>query len=359
MYKPTPAPDPQRLDRPSDDASRAVDARRAEPHPVGIEPQRMERDPVGERAVPLRALYGIQTARALDTFQISSVRVHRGPDHRLRRNQEGGGAGQRRRRRARRPPRPGHRPRRRRSDRRTVARAFSTRRVPGRGRHVDQHERQRGDRQPGPRTARPRPWRLRQLHPNDHVNRSQSTNDTMPTAMRIAALRLLGELVDRGRRAGRGLRGQGGRVGRGAQGRPHAPARRDADDAGPGVRRPTPPTSGAPAIGCGPQESTLAEVPLGGTAIGTGINTPTGFAALAVAHLGAITGLPLREAPDRIASQQSLGDFVALSGALRGLAVELARSPTTCGCSAPGRTPASTRSSCRRCSPARRSCRAR
>ena len=66
-------------------------------------------------------------------------------------------------------------------------------------------------------------------------------------------------------------------------------------------------------------------MPLGGTAIGTGINTAPGFAGLAVGHLAAITGLPLREAPDRIASQQSLGDFVALSGALRGLAVELSK----------------------------------
>ena len=35
-----------------------------------VEPQRVERDPIGEREVPLRALYGIQTARALETFQI-------------------------------------------------------------------------------------------------------------------------------------------------------------------------------------------------------------------------------------------------------------------------------------------------
>jgi len=66
-------------------------------------------------------------------------------------------------------------------------------------------------------------------------------------------------------------------------------------------------------------------VPLGGTAIGTGINAAPGFAAAAVGHLAALTGLPLREAPDRIASQQSMGDFVALSGGLRGLAVELGK----------------------------------
>jgi aspartate ammonia-lyase len=43
-----------------------------------VEPQRVERDPIGEFEVPLRALYGIQTARALETFQISSHRLHPG-----------------------------------------------------------------------------------------------------------------------------------------------------------------------------------------------------------------------------------------------------------------------------------------
>ncbi|HWJ54921.1 MAG TPA: hypothetical protein VNR90_01870, partial [Vicinamibacterales bacterium] len=43
-----------------------------------VDPQRVERDPIGEFQVPLRALYGIQTARALATFRISSHRAHPG-----------------------------------------------------------------------------------------------------------------------------------------------------------------------------------------------------------------------------------------------------------------------------------------
>jgi aspartate ammonia-lyase len=72
-------------------------------------------------------------------------------------------------------------------------------------------------------------------------------------------------------------------------------------------------------------EDGLLDVPLGGTAIGTGVNTPPGFGALAVRRLAEVTALPLREATDRVASQQSLGDFVALSGTVRGLAVELSK----------------------------------
>jgi aspartate ammonia-lyase len=163
-----------------------------------------------------------------------------------------------------------------------------------------------------------------QLHPNDHVNRSQSTNDTMPTAMRVAAMRLAGSLstaVDHlgaafeakavewaeVRKAGRTHLHDATPMTLGQECAAYAANIRRAGDR---VRS---------------HEAWLAEVPLGGTAIGTGINTPPGFATLAVAHLGAITGLPLREASDRVASQQSLGDFVALSGAVRGLAVELGK----------------------------------
>ena len=163
-----------------------------------------------------------------------------------------------------------------------------------------------------------------QLHPNDHVNRSQSTNDTMPTAIRVASLRLLGSLlaaVDGLVAAFEAKAAEWAEVRK--AGRTH-------------LHDATPMTLGQEFAGYAANvrraaervraiEAPLAEVPLGGTAIGTGINTAPGFAGLAVGQLAAITGLPLREAPDRIASQQSLGDFVALSGALRGLAVELSK----------------------------------
>jgi aspartate ammonia-lyase len=58
---------------------------------------------------------------------------------------------------------------------------------------------------------------------------------------------------------------------------------------------------------------------------GTGTNTKRGYARLAVRRLAAITSLKLRASKERVALQQSLGDFLALSAALRGLAVELSK----------------------------------
>ncbi|MBI1759852.1 MAG: aspartate ammonia-lyase [Acidobacteria bacterium] len=161
-----------------------------------------------------------------------------------------------------------------------------------------------------------------QLHPNDHVNQSQSTNDVMPTAMRIAALRLLHELAPV--LAGlsesfdtKALEFSGVTK----SGRTH-------------LHDATPMTLGQEFAGYAENlaralrrlqvvEDSLLEVPLGGTAIGTGINTHADYARLAVTCLSRITGLALREAPNRIQSQHSLGDFLALSAALRGYAVEL------------------------------------
>jgi aspartate ammonia-lyase len=285
---------------------------------------RVERDPIGEREVPLTALYGIQTARALDTFQISRARVHPGlitayaeiKKAAALANMAAGAL----------------------DDRRGTAIVRAADEViggqwrehfpldafqAGAGTSTNMNVNEvlanralevlghgRGD--------------YGQLHPNDHVNRSQSTNDTMPTAIRVASLRLLRSLVE----AVDGLIG-------GLEER--AGAWKDVRKAGrTHLHDATPMTLGqefrAYAINVRraadrlrAAEGPLGDVPLGGTAIGTGINAASGFAATAVGQLAAITGLPLRETPDRIASQQSLGDFVALSGAVRGLAVELGK----------------------------------
>jgi len=292
--------------------------------PQPVEPQRVERDPIGERDVPLRVLYGIQTARALDTFQISTARVHPAlitayaeiKKAAALANMTAGALDERRGK--------------------AIVRAAEE--VIG-GQWRDHFPLDAFQAGAGTSTnmnvnevlanralellGHPR-GDYAQLHPNDHVNRSQSTNDTMPTAIRIAALRLLGTLATsldelvaafeakavewaEIRKAGRTHLHDATPMTLGQECTAYAANLRRAGER------------------LGAQEPLLAEVPLGGTAIGTGINTPAGFATLAVAHLGAITALPLREAPNRIASQQSLGDFVALSGALRGLAVELGK----------------------------------
>jgi aspartate ammonia-lyase len=70
-------------------------------------------------------------------------------------------------------------------------------------------------------------------------------------------------------------------------------------------------------------EASLLEIPLGGTAVGTGTNADKKYASLAIKSLAEITGLDLKEAKNKVASQSSLGDFVALSASLRSLCVEL------------------------------------
>jgi fumarate hydratase class II len=67
----------------------------------------------------------------------------------------------------------------------------------------------------------------------------------------------------------------------------------------------------------------VAELPLGGTAVGTGINTPPGFAARVIAEVAAQTGLPLTEARDHFEAQGSRDGLVELSGQLRTIAVSL------------------------------------
>jgi fumarate hydratase class II len=69
----------------------------------------------------------------------------------------------------------------------------------------------------------------------------------------------------------------------------------------------------------------VAEVPLGGTAVGTGINTPPGFAAAVIADLAAATGLPVTEARDHFEAQGARDALVELSGAARTVAVSLTK----------------------------------
>jgi aspartate ammonia-lyase len=162
------------------------------------------------------------------------------------------------------------------------------------------------------------------INPNDHVNKSQSTNDTMPTAMRIAAVRLLRRLVE-------ALDGLADAFEAKAEEFAEVPksGRTHLHDAvpmklgeefgawGASVRR------GVERLRVA--ERLLLEVSLGGTAIGTGLNAPAEYPGRVVERLGKITGLELREIPNRIQATQSLGDFAALSGALRALMVDLGK----------------------------------
>jgi aspartate ammonia-lyase len=161
-----------------------------------------------------------------------------------------------------------------------------------------------------------------QLHPNDHVNKAQSTNDTMPTAMRITSVRLLQKVVEALDHLVDAFAAKAKEfAGVVKAGRTHL---HDATEI----------TLGQEFSGYADNlrralerlrhvEEALLEVPLGGTAVGSGINTHPDYARLAVARLSEITELPLRQAQNRFQSQQSMGDFLALSSALRGFAIEL------------------------------------
>jgi fumarate hydratase class II len=163
----------------------------------------------------------------------------------------------------------------------------------------------------------------RAIHPNDDVNKSQSSNDTIPTAMQLAGAiaieeellpaleRLRAELdakstefwpvVKTGRthlqdatpiRLGQEFRGYVGQV----------------DES---IRR------------AGAARDELLSVPLGGTAVGTGINTHPEHAAAACRRLSELTGLSVTEAPNHFHAQASLDAVVAAHGALRTIALSL------------------------------------
>ena len=150
-------------------------------------------------------------------------------------------------------------------------------------------------------------------------------------------------------------------VRRRAQGRPHAPAGRRADDARPGVRRLRRVRARAAPTTCEHAAEQLLELNLGATAVGTGLNAGDDFTRLAVGRARArdrtVAVVP---AANRFRVTQSMGDVLAVLGrdaAARGRSS--ARSRAICGCShGPARRHRRDRG-CRRCSPARRSCRAR
>jgi fumarate hydratase class II len=161
------------------------------------------------------------------------------------------------------------------------------------------------------------------VHPNDDVNMAQSSNDTFPTAMHIAALleldRRLLPAVDALAAAIEAKAAQWKdvvKIGRthledavpltvGDEWSGWAAQLRDALD---GVRRSMP---------------ALCRLAAGGTAVGTGLNAPAGFAEQIAARLAELTGMRLVTAPNKFAAQGSLDAMVAAMASLRGVAVAL------------------------------------
>lgn len=163
------------------------------------------------------------------------------------------------------------------------------------------------------------------VHPNDHVNASQSSNDVFPSSIHIAAVSLLvnelipaleqleGELTRKSVEFGSVVK----------SGRTH-------------LMDATPVTLGQEFAGYAAQVRQgvervraslprVSELPLGGTAVGTGVNTPEGFAGRVISEISRNTGLPLSEADDHFAAQGARDGLVELSGQLRTIATSYAK----------------------------------
>ena len=165
----------------------------------------------------------------------------------------------------------------------------------------------------------------RPVHPNDGVNASQSSNDVFPTSVHLAATEaMLGDLVPALEHLATSLEARATEWASLVK-----PGRTHLMDA-------TPVTFGQEFGGYARQirlgieriraaVPRLAEVPLGGTATGTGINTPAGFSPRVIAILAETTGLPITEALDHFEAQGARDGLVEASGALRVLAVSLTK----------------------------------
>jgi fumarate hydratase class II len=165
----------------------------------------------------------------------------------------------------------------------------------------------------------------RPVHPNDDVNMSQSSNDVFPSAVHLAvADRIVHGLVPAARKLARALR-----VKQRAFAHVVKSGRTHLMDA-------TPVTLGQEFGGyatqveeCGARFEDalgrLCALPLGGTAVGTGINAPKGFARKVIAALAVRTGLPLTEAKDHFAAQGARDALVEASGHCKTLAVALVK----------------------------------
>jgi aspartate ammonia-lyase len=162
------------------------------------------------------------------------------------------------------------------------------------------------------------------VHPNDHVNMAQSTNDVFPASTRLALLLGCGPLIRSARDLGDSLQRKALEFSAIIKtGRTHlqdavpitlgqefggyaACIQRGADDVAQAARQ-------------------LEELNVGATAVGTGLNAGDEYRVLVVRYLAGETGLPVRPADNLFRVTQSMGDVLAYSGAMRRLAVELGK----------------------------------
>jgi fumarate hydratase, class II len=265
---------------------------------------RTEHDTMGEMRVPADALYGAQTARAIENFPISGRRFPRSFLRAL---------GLIKAAAAKVNGRPG------------IERAAEE---VVEGRHDDQFPVdifQTGSGTSTNMNANEVIGRLSGAHPNDDVNRGQSSNDAIPTAMHIAAAEsVTARLLPAMRRLHASLARKAGEFHDVIKiGRTHL------QDATP-IRLGQEFGGYARQVEAAAERVELAlrgiyELPLGGTAVGTGLNAPPGFARDTIAEIARRTGLPFVEAPNHFEAQAARDAVCFLSGALRAYAVALTK----------------------------------
>jgi aspartate ammonia-lyase len=285
---------------------------------------RTERDSLGEHPVPADALYGIQTARALENFPISGLRMHRElVDATLLIKKAAALAN------------------------RAIGRldeqvataivAAAEEALTGSFRDqfvVDVYQAGAGtshnmnvnevlaNRAAEKLGGRRGDYML--VHPNDHVNMGQSTNDVFPSATRLALLLTHRPLIDAAHALAASLDSKSRQFSRVLKvGRTH-------------LQDAVPMTLGQAfggyaacvahaAAGVEHASQALLELNIGATAVGTGLNAGLPYTQETIARLRELTGLPLLPAANRFRVTQSMGDVVAYVGALRRLAVELGK----------------------------------
>jgi fumarate hydratase, class II len=280
---------------------------------------RVEHDSMGQVRVPAEALWGAQTQRAIQNFQVSGVVVDPAVIHALARikgvaavvNARLGGLD----------PDLGEAIREA-ADEVTAGRhddqfpvdVFQT----GSGTSSNMNVNEVLAHLAARRLGRP-------VHPNDHVNAAQSSNDVFPTALHLAvAGSMMDELVPALDHLAQSLGRKASELADVVKaGRTH-------------LMDATPVTLGQEFGGYAAQVRhgverlratlpRLAELPLGGTAVGTGLNAPPGFAAAVIGELARSTDLPLTEARNHFEAQGSRDALVEVSGQLRTVAVSLVK----------------------------------
>lgn len=162
------------------------------------------------------------------------------------------------------------------------------------------------------------------LHPNNHVNCSQSTNDAYPTAFRIALHRKIEEFIKALESVQSAFSRKGEefrdilKMGR-TQLQDAVPMTLGAEFSGFAT------TIGEDIQRMRESQRLVLEINMGATAIGTGINAPEGYAEKVTHHLAGLTGLPMTLAPDLIEATGDTGAYLQISGTLKRCAIKLSK----------------------------------